>query len=173
MVNYIQTHWKFDSSTTFQLIQKATCAQMENTISAISINWSSSKSSVPGDDLPPLIVRKDGSLSTLLEVCGVQHLENTLSMIQVKKYLRDNIILYLTLREEAVKDEGWNESRSLKNRDSQERTERVRYIEMNQFRFGEAFESGMTDYFHSSREKIVRLNDEGPSLFASTQESVD
>jgi hypothetical protein len=145
----------------FEVIKKSTSVQLDNCVHALSVNWSNSRSTQISQELPPLIIRQDGSLSMLLEVSGVQHLENVLSVIQSKKFVRQNLMLYLSLRDYSSNVD-LERLEDIKRREQQAKDdatiEKIKFIEKNSCRLGECFESGISDFFQLSRDKAVNSN---------------
>jgi hypothetical protein len=156
-----------NSSTVKKILLKATSIQFQNGISAICLGWDNNEDQ--NSLVPPILLRSDGSLSALIEVQGLQHMENVLSLIQTKKFLRDNLLLYLSLREPGLKSSR-DKSKDLHSRikeNEEDLIERVRYIEKNHHLFGENFESGISDYFLLKNDKIVEPSDLGTKVHSN------
>lgn len=152
------------SRSVFDIIRKSTSIQLDNCIEALSVNWSNNRSSQASTHLPPLVIRKDGSISMLLEVTGVQHLENTLAIIQSKKFLRQNLLLYLSLRyQKSVPHKESTMDKEIVIKIKSE-GEKIKFIEKNWSRLGESFESGISDYFQLTRDRTVDYCLEGAEV---------
>lgn len=139
------------------VMQKATSYELQNGISAICLNWDQAEAR-SSSQVPPIVLRANGSLSTLIEVSELQHMENVLSIIQTKKFLRDNLPLYLSLRDPSSHSFSDSIRHSSSGHDplSQKAlADRVDYIQKHHHLFGERFESGIADYFMAESDKIV------------------